>query len=84
VITIGFTKSGQEPVWVFRLFDESRMCLLGEIFLGSFQNAFPQEIEAASAIHLSLQKFQAMHLALGLAIAPLQGEASFHRLVIFP
>ena len=36
----------------------------------------------ASAIHLPLQEFQAMHLALGLTIAPLQGKASFHRIVV--
>lgn len=47
------------------------------------ENPLTQEFEAASAIHLSFQKFQAMHLALRLAVAPLQGEASFHRIVIF-
>src|SRR5258708_25773462 len=47
------------------------------------ENPLTQEFEAASAIHLPFQKFQAMHLALRLAVAPLQGEASFHRIVIF-
>jgi len=58
------------------------MCLLRGLFLGSLENSFPEEIEAASAIHLSLEEFQSMHLALGLTIAPLQGEASFHRIVV--
>ncbi len=47
------------------------------------QDTLAQEFEAASAIHLPFQKFQAMHLALRLAVASLQGEASFHRIVIF-
>jgi hypothetical protein len=57
--------------WISRTFDESEMCLLGGLFLGSLENSFAEKIEAASAIHLSLDEFQAMHLALRLAVAPL-------------
>src|SRR5437763_15646178 len=51
--------------------------------LRPMQNPLAQEFEAASAIPLPFQQFQAMHLALRLAVAPLQGEARFHRIVIF-
>ncbi len=40
--------------WVFRTFDESGMCLLRGLFLGSLQNSLTEEIKAASAIHLPL------------------------------
>jgi hypothetical protein len=54
--------------WILRHFDESGICLLGGLFLGSLENALAEKIEAASAIHLPLQEFQSMHLSLRLAI----------------
>ena len=68
---------------LLRTFDESVMSLPGGLFLGSLENSLSQEIEAAPAIHLPLEEFQTMHLALGLAVAPLQGETGFHGIVVF-
>jgi hypothetical protein len=54
------------------------MCLLRGLVLGSLEHSFPGEIEAISAIQVSLEAFQAMRPV----IAPLQGEASFPRIVV--
>jgi hypothetical protein len=49
-VTAGMCK----PCGVSRTFDESGMCLLRGLFLGSLQNSLTEEIKAASAIHLPL------------------------------
>ena len=46
------------------------------------QNTLAQEREAASAIHLPLNEFQAMHLPFGLTVAPRECETRFYRLII--
>jgi hypothetical protein len=54
--------------WLSRSFEESGICLLGELFLSSLENSLAEEIEAASTIHLPLQELQAMHLTLDLTL----------------
>lgn len=52
----------------FREVDDSRLGSPLRFLLGSLEHPLPQDLEAASAIHLSLEELQAMHLALYLAL----------------
>ena len=48
------------------------------------QDAQPQELETCAAIHLAIEKLEAIDMAFNLAAAPTRGERGTHRVQVGP